>query len=228
LAVLKPGGVVPLMRFEIADDGAGVGAQLGAEGVRVGFEGQKISVGAEDFIFVDGTLADFGKKKFPDAGRPARTHRVDAAVPVIHIANDADATRGRRPDGEARSGNAGDRVEVRAKFLVGVVVAALADEVEVEVRQEKRKRVWVEDFEAFAIMSAPLDFVAAGFGCGGLVGRPNGFEESFGAELQGIGDFCGCDRGVLEDDAGLGSPGNKKADSPTRADRVRAENAEWV
>ena len=123
MALLKPGGIVPLMRFEIADDGAGVRPQLGTEGVRVGFEGQKISVGAEDFVFVDGAFANFGKKKFPDAGRPTRTHGVDAAIPVIHITNNADATRGRRPDGEARSGNAGDRVEVRAKFLVGVVVA---------------------------------------------------------------------------------------------------------
>ena len=191
LALLKPGGIVPLMRFEIADDGAGVRTQLGAEAVRVGFEGQKISVGTEDFVLVDGAFADFGKKKFPDPRRPTRTHGVDAAVPVIHIANDADTTRGRRPDGEARSGNACDRVEVRAEFLVGVVVATLADEVEVEVRQEKRKRVGVEDFEAFAVMSAALDFVAAGLGCCGLVGRPNGFEESFRAEFHGIGDLCG-------------------------------------
>src|SRR6266404_5458043 len=151
-----------MMRFEIADDGAGVRTQLGAEGVRIGFEGQKISIGAEDFVLVDGAFADFREKKFPDAGRPTRTHGVDTTVPMIHIANEADATRGRRPDGEARSGNACDRVEVRAEFLVGVVVATLADEVEVEVRQEKSKRVGVEDFEAFAVMSAALDFVAAG------------------------------------------------------------------
>ena len=128
--VLEPSGIVPLMRFEIGDDGAGVGAQLRVEAVGIGFEWEKISVRADELVFVDGAFGDFGKEKFPDAGRAPRAHGMDTAVPVIHITNDADATSGRRPDGEMRAGDTGDSAKMRAEFLVSVKVAAFADEME--------------------------------------------------------------------------------------------------
>src|SRR5262249_41031541 len=94
----EPAGIVPLIIFEIDDDGAGVGAEFGAKGVRIGFQRQEISVRAGDFEFVDGALFGVRKKKFPDAGRAARAHGVDAAVPAVEIADEADATRAWSPD----------------------------------------------------------------------------------------------------------------------------------
>ena len=168
-ALLDPGVVVPLVRFEIGDDRAGLGAEFAAKSVGIGFEREKVAVGAEDFVFVDGAFGDFGEKEFPDAGRAARTHGMDAAVPAIHYPDDADAFRGGRPDGEMSSGNPSDGVEMRAEFFVSVEVAAFADEMEIEVREEKREGVRIENFEGFAGVGAELDFVAAGLGGGGLI-----------------------------------------------------------
>ena len=226
--VLEPSGIVPLMRFEIGDDGAGVGAQLRVEAVGIGFEREKISVWADELVFIDGAFGDFGKEKFPDARRAARTHGVDTAVPVIHITNDADATSGWRPDGEVRAGDTGDGAKVCAEFLVSVKVAALADEMEIEIGEEKRKGVGIENFKRFVRVGAALDFVAARFGSSGLIGGPNGFEEAFGAELNGVGDFCGRDGGIFKGDAGFGGPRNEKADRPSGADGMRTEKAERV
>jgi len=53
----EPIGVVPFVVIEAGNDGAGVGAKLGAESVGVGFERQNISRGAGDFIFVAGATA---------------------------------------------------------------------------------------------------------------------------------------------------------------------------
>src|SRR2546423_2310559 len=117
----------------MTNDGAGVGAQLRAEGVGIGFERQKIAVRTENFVLVYGTIADFWKKQFPNAGRAARTHGMDATVPVVHVANNADAASCRRPDGEICASYACDSVEMGSELPVGVVMAALADEVKVEV-----------------------------------------------------------------------------------------------
>src|SRR5205823_7402860 len=81
---------------------------------------------------------------------------------------------------------------------------------------------------SFVGVGAALDFVAAGFGSGRLIGGPNGFEEAFGAELYGIGDFCGRNGGIFKGDAGFGGPGNEKADGPSGADGMRTEKAERV
>src|SRR5258707_9063144 len=107
---------------------------------------------------------------------------MDAAVPMIHVTDDADAASGRRPDGEIGAGNSGDGVEMCAEFFVGVVVAAFVHQMKIEVGEQVGKSVGVEDFERFAVVGASLNFVAAGLGGGGLIGRPTGFEEAFRAE----------------------------------------------
>ena len=94
-----------------------LGRSSRAKGVGIGFEREKIALRADDFVFVDGAFADFGEEKLPDSGRAARTHGMDAAVPVIHVADDADAFGGGRPDGEMRSGGLPRRcADVRRVF----------------------------------------------------------------------------------------------------------------
>ena len=117
---------------------------------------------------------------------------------------------------------------VNERIYKGTPDAALADEVEIEISEEKGEGVGIENFEQFAGVGAALNFVAAGFGRGGLIRRPDGLEESLGPEFNGVGNFCGRDDGILEDDAGFGGPGNEKPDGPSGGDRMRAENTEWV
>src|SRR6267142_1418721 len=95
----EPVAVVPRIGLQVGDDGAGFGTKLGTKCVRIRLEGKESSVWSSDFVFIDGAFAKIGKEKLPDAERAARTHRMDAAVPPVEIADDADATRGRRPDG---------------------------------------------------------------------------------------------------------------------------------
>jgi len=214
--------------LQIADHGAVIRAELAAKGVGIGFEREKISPRADNLVFVNGAFADFRKEKFPDAGRAARTHGMDASVPVIHVADDADAFGGRRPDGEVSTGDSRDGVKVRAKFFVGVKVTAFVHQVKVEVGEEKRESVRVKKFKRFAEMGAALDFVAARFGRSRLIGGPHGFEESLGTKFAGVGNFCRRDGRNLESDAGFGGPGNEKADGPAGENGMRAENAEGI
>ena len=217
-----------MMRIEIGDDRAGLGTKFAAEGVRIGFEREKISVGAENFVFVDGAFADFGEEKFPDAGRASRTHGMDATVPAVHIAYDADTFCCRGPDGEVGSGDASDGVEMRAEFFVSVEMTAFADEMQIEIGEEKRESVRIENFEGLIGVGAALNFVTARLGGGRLIGRPDGFEEAFGTEFDGVGNFGGRDDWILEDDAGFLGPGNEEANCPAFGYGMGAEDAEGI
>jgi hypothetical protein len=147
---------------------------------------------------------------------------------LIHVADDADAACGGRPYCEVCSSDSSHRLKMRAEFFVGVEMAAFADEVEIEVGEEERESIGIEDFKRLAGMSAALNFVAAGFRRGGLIGGPDGFEEALGAEFDGIGNFCGRDGGILENDAGFGGPGNEEAYGPARGNGMRTEDAERI
>lgn len=224
----EPAGVVPAVGIEIGDDGAGGGTDFGAEAVGVGFERKNVVLRADDFVFVDGAFLEFGNEEFPDSGRAARAHGMDAAVPIIENTDEADAARGRRPDGEVNAGNSGDGAKMRAEFFVSVVVAALAHEMEIEFADEVRKGVGVVKFERIAAMGAALNFVAARLGRRGLIGRPGGFEKAFGAEFDGVCDFRGREGGIFENEAGLRGPGQKRANGPAARDGLRAEERERV
>src|SRR5258708_16779942 len=147
---------------------------------------------------------------------------------MIYVADDADPASGRGPDGEIGAGNAGDGVEMCAKFFVGVVVAAFVHQMKIEVGEQVGKGVRVKDFERFAVVGASLNFVAAGLRGGGLIGGPAGFEEAFRAEFYGVGDLCGRDGGIIENNAGFRRPGKEETNGPSLGDGVRAEDAERV
>ena len=55
-ALFDPRRVVPSMVVERSNYGTGVGPELGAESVGVCFEREDISIGTDDFIFVDGAF----------------------------------------------------------------------------------------------------------------------------------------------------------------------------
>src|SRR3984893_13827942 len=115
-----PIGVGPSMMIETSDDGAGIGAEFRAEGVGIGFEGQNVAARTADFIFVDGAFCELGDENFPETGGTAGAHGMDAAVPAIEIAYDADAPRAGSPNGEMHAADAFECDHVGAAVFVSV------------------------------------------------------------------------------------------------------------
>src|SRR5437870_9733646 len=76
-----------------------------------------------------------GRDRLPDPGDAALLHRVDAPVPLIPVADHGHLRRIGRPHGE-RNALVGD---VRAELLVHLLVAALADEVKVDVSETRAR-----------------------------------------------------------------------------------------
>src|ERR1043166_5506537 len=64
-----------------------------------------------------------------------------ASVPVIEIADDADALRIRRPNGEARPRHAVNRAQLRAELVIDAAFVAFAEEIQVLLAQRWQKRI---------------------------------------------------------------------------------------
>jgi len=63
---------------------------------------------------------------FPDAGRAEQSQGMKPSVPLVEIANDADALGIGSPDGEARAGHLVNYAQLRAEFFVNTAFIALA------------------------------------------------------------------------------------------------------
>ena len=90
-------------RSGVDDDRRGLRAQLGGKRHRIGFERQQLAVGAEISNLYLSPASTAGHKDFPEAVA-AHAHGMAAAVPIVEIADDADAFRIRRKhrEGDAR------------------------------------------------------------------------------------------------------------------------------
>jgi hypothetical protein len=122
---------------------------------------------------------------------------------------------------------------MRAEFFIGVVVAALAHEVKVELGKHTGKSVRVVEFERITVVSAALNLVAAGSRRAGLAGRPDGFEKPFRAEFDGVGDFGGGKSRAFDDRrfkryAGFGSPGKEETNCPISIDGMRTQEGKRI
>jgi len=158
---------------------------------------------------------------------------MDAAIPTIEVSHDADAFCAGGPDGELNTADAFKGDHVGAEFFVGVVMAALTHEVEIKFAEYDGKGIRIEDFEWITGVCASLNLVTARGGRSGLVGRPAGFEEAFGAKLHGVGDFrrgkLSAFHGVrLQGNAGLLGPRQKEAHRPVAVRRMRAEEGKGI
>ena len=156
-AALQPVAVVPLVgRGEHHRRGGR--RDLGPERHRVGLLPPH-AVAAEDLELVVGAVADVRDEQLPHAGGAERAHRVGAAVPVVEVAGDADALGVRRPDRERRAGHrAGEavvRARVRAEDRPQLLVAALADQVQVDLAERRQEAVRVVGRRARAVVRRP-------------------------------------------------------------------------
>jgi hypothetical protein len=86
-----------------------------------------------DAILVERAGAEPGHEQLPDPRRDPLVHAVGRAVPAVEVADDAHGIGVGRPDGEVDAGHTVDDVQLGPELLVALPVAALADEVEVEV-----------------------------------------------------------------------------------------------
>jgi hypothetical protein len=123
--------------------------------------------------------------------------------------------------------------EMSAEFFVGVVVAALAHEVEVELGKHAGKSVRVVEFERITVVSTALNLVAAGSRRAGLTGRPNGLEKAFRAKLDSVGDLGGRKSGAFNDgrykrNASFRGPWKEKTNCPISIDRMRTQKGERI
>src|SRR5580692_625813 len=109
------------MLVEPRDDRAGVRPELRAETVWVGFQRQNGILRAYDFVFVDDPFVVFRDEEFPDSGIAPGAHGIDAAVPSVEIADDADAAGVGRPHGEVHASDAFECLHMGAESSVSVV-----------------------------------------------------------------------------------------------------------
>ena len=175
LAVGHPGVVAPGVAGGV-DDAGRLGRVLGREGDRVGLEGEGPRRG-DQLVLVPGPAGDPGHEQLPDPRGAERPHRVQPAVPGVEVADHPDRAGVGSPDGEGGPGHAVDRHLVGAELLPQPLVAALAQQVLVELADGRPEPVGVVDGEAArGVGRPPAGRPPAGWcrpGCP-RTGRPGG------------------------------------------------------
>ena len=161
---LDPALVLPLV-LRAVDDRRRLRRHLGRLRDRVGAELHVAGLRAQ-LVLVARAFLDTGDEELPDARRAERAHRVDAPVPVVEVADDADRARAWRPDRERRADDAVDLEHVRAELLVQLLVPPLCGEVEVELADRRQEAVRVVELDGRTARIADLgDFVDGLLAC---------------------------------------------------------------
>jgi hypothetical protein len=121
----------------------------GARWRKLHFASKGVGLGAKgaffgaNLVLVEGPWSDSRNEQLPDPRAPERAHRQEPTVPAIEVADDADALRVRRPDGERRARRAVDGAHLRAERLPEPSVRPLTDEVHVELAQRRQEAIGV-------------------------------------------------------------------------------------
>ncbi len=109
---------------------------LAEKAKRIAFQKERAARGL-DLILVVRAFLHPRDENFPDAAPEQFAHRVDAAIPEIEIAHHADAAGVRRPDREINSALAADLAQVRAEFVVELLVVSLREQVPVDLAHDR-------------------------------------------------------------------------------------------
>src|SRR5262249_28094430 len=75
----------------------------------------------------------------------AAAHRMSPAVPVVEVADDADAPRIGRPGGKADAGNAEQLRRLRPKSFVESLMASFAEQMHIEIAENRWKPIGIVD-----------------------------------------------------------------------------------
>ena len=158
--VIGPGVV------RLVDDGRGGGRHLRERGHRVGLIPPG-AVGPADGELVPGAGRDPGYEQLPDARTAERPHGMGSALPEVEVADEPDAARVRRPDGERGAAIAlADHHGARAERVPQLLVPSLADQVQVKLAERRQVPVRVVLQLRLAVGVADLEPVV-GHGPGG-------------------------------------------------------------
>ncbi|MET3262896.1 hypothetical protein ABIF38_004402 [Bradyrhizobium japonicum] len=123
-------------------DRGGLRAHLGGERQGIGLQRQMLAVAPDDLELV--VVADpcTRDEQFPVA-RAAHAHRMAPSVPEIEVADHADPARIRRQHHEADTVDTVERHRMRAERVVDALMRALAEQIEIEIAQDRRKPVGI-------------------------------------------------------------------------------------
>ena len=138
-AAFHPGVVRPLEFFVVPDDGGIFRRDLEEKSIGIGLQ-RNLSVRIADLKFVMRAFPHTGNENFPDAGRAEQPHRMKPPVPMIEIADDADALRIRRPNGKTDARNTVNHAQLRAELFVNTPLVALAEQEQIRFTQCRQKR----------------------------------------------------------------------------------------
>ena len=145
-AIDEPLRVAPRV-VGLRDDRRRQRRQLEAEAVGIGLEQQLAELRRSNLELVVLAVARAGDEDLPDAARLEPPHRVDAAVPRVEVADDADALGVGRPDAEMHAGGLADAHRVRAELVVDARVLALREQVGVVLGDDAAVAIRVVDLD---------------------------------------------------------------------------------
>src|SRR6185312_1541166 len=103
-ALEHPGFIFPGKVLEVGDYGGGEWPQLRAEAVGIRFVDLIGAKNGFHMIFISCPYRDPRDEEFPDSALSAPSHRMDAAVPGVKVADYRDPARVRGPYREMHSG----------------------------------------------------------------------------------------------------------------------------
>src|SRR5579871_2688868 len=121
-AAVQPVGILPLILVQIEDNRGSCRAHFGIEAVWVGALGVIALEVRDNGILITFTHAKVRDKEFPNAAIVAALHGMPSPIPLIEIADDADALRARCPDDKMHPLDAIYLAWVRAHLLVDLMM----------------------------------------------------------------------------------------------------------
>ena len=147
---------------------------------------------------------------------------MDAPVPVVEVADDADAGGVGGPDGEVHALGRADRHRVRAELVVDAGVVAFAEEVEVVVGDDAAVAIRIVDLGDVAAGIRDLEAIVdvhVGVGVSGNVASKTPHRMASGHRDRG--------HAIADDADGFGR-GQTGADDQAAALDVRTEDGERI
>ncbi len=192
---------------------------LGGERVRVGLLGQHLAVRAAHSELVERARVQAGHEELPDARAVAQAHRMTAMIPVVEVADQRDAARVGRPHREGDAVGIVDPPPVRAELLVGAMVRAFGQQIDVVVAEHQGEAIRVVDRPA-----------AAGVGQGEAIGKPRVPRHRAGEEAGRVdlGEPRDLGAGADVDHAGALGMRLEAAHLEMAVDLVHAEDRERI
>ena len=127
-------------RLHVGDNRRRLRPKLRRECDRVGLERQQFAQWADDLEFVLVAGTDSREEDFPEAVA-AHAHGVTASVPGIEVADHADAFGIGRQHGKGDARDAIVLDRMRPQFVIELKVAAFAQEMQIDVGQDRQKPV---------------------------------------------------------------------------------------